>query len=148
MKLTWKVHASKMSYSKSMSHDLWLTIAVVPPSPQLTSPPLPPPWSTSRACHPRCCYRCAVVGIAVDIVIVAVCHCRRFRHHRSFSRPLFSWLLYFPPPPSLSPPLSLLPRRCYRCCHCLYWCGACLGGSKIVKSNKITSFNQCPKYEL
>jgi hypothetical protein len=27
-------------------------------------------------------------------------------------------------------------------------CGACLGGSKTLKSNKIKSFNQCPKHRV
>jgi hypothetical protein len=65
-------------------------VAIALPPPPLTLPPPPPPRGTSWACCPRCCCRCAVIGIGVNVLIVALCHRRHFCRHRCFGLPLFS----------------------------------------------------------
>jgi hypothetical protein len=65
-------------------------VAIALPPPPLTLPPPPPPRGTSWACHPCRCCQCAVVGVCVNVAIVAVCHHCHFPCHRCFGRPLFS----------------------------------------------------------
>jgi hypothetical protein len=53
-------------------HSLLYCCLRASPPPILTSPPPPPQRGTSRACRPRRCHQCAIVGDSIVIVAVTV----------------------------------------------------------------------------